>query len=99
MFTADFYTDPEIFELEMSRIFATAWTYVGHESQMKKPGDYFTARVARKPLVIVRATDGAVRALHNQCAHRGAMVVANDAGAPMSSSAAITVGPIILTAA
>jgi len=74
------YTDPEIFELEMSRIFGTAWVYVGHESQIKKPGDYFTARVARKPLVIVRAKDGSIQALHNQCAHRGAMVVANDAG-------------------
>ena len=48
------YTDPDIFELEMSRIFGTAWIYVGHESQVKNPGDYFCARMARKPLVIVR---------------------------------------------
>lgn len=74
------YTDPEIFELEMQRIFATTWIYVGHESQIKNPGDYFGARVARKPLVVVRGADGAINALHNQCAHRGAMVVANDAG-------------------
>ena len=74
------YTDPDIFELEMSRIFGTAWIYVGHESQIKNPGDYFCARVARKPLVIVRGADGQVRALRNQCAHRGAMVVANDCG-------------------
>jgi phenylpropionate dioxygenase-like ring-hydroxylating dioxygenase large terminal subunit len=74
------YTDPAIFELEMSRIFGSAWTYVGHESQIKRHGDYFCARVARKPLVVVRGQDGEIRALHNQCAHRGAMVVANDAG-------------------
>ncbi|HZE53100.1 MAG TPA: Rieske 2Fe-2S domain-containing protein [Bradyrhizobium sp.] len=74
------YTDPAIFELEMSRIFGSAWTYVGHESQIKHHGDYFCARVARKPLVVVRGQDGEVRALHNQCAHRGAIVVANDAG-------------------
>ena len=35
------YTNPDIFELEMSRIFGTAWIYVGHESQIKKAGDYF----------------------------------------------------------
>ena len=28
------YTDPAIFELEMSRIFGASWTYVGHESQI-----------------------------------------------------------------
>ena len=74
------YTDPEIFELEMSRIFGNAWIYVGHESQVRNPGDYFTATVARRPLVISRGPDGRIHALHNQCAHRGAMVVANDRG-------------------
>src|SRR5262249_31662441 len=48
------YTDPAIFELEMDRIFGAAWVYVGHESQIKKPGDYFATRMGRKPVVIVR---------------------------------------------
>ena len=42
------YTDPAIFELEMERIFGTAWIYIGHESQVKKPGDYF-AHADRPP--------------------------------------------------
>ena len=74
------YTDPKIFDLEMERIFASTWVYVGHESQIRNPGDYFCTRVARKPLVVVRGADGQIHALRNQCAHRGAMVVANDAG-------------------
>jgi len=74
------YSDPQIFELEMSRIFETTWIYVGHESQIKNPGDFFCTKVARRPLVIVRGPDGDIHALHNQCAHRGAMVVAIDAG-------------------
>src|SRR5262249_59935347 len=48
------YTDPAIFELEMERIFNAAWIYVGHESQIKKPGDYFATRMGRKPVVLVR---------------------------------------------
>ena len=30
------YTDPEIFRLEMQRIYGQAWVYVGHESQVKR---------------------------------------------------------------
>src|SRR5262245_46173476 len=74
------YTDPAIFELELVRIFGTAWIYLGHESQVKQPGDYFCTRIGRKPVVMVRGDDGKVRVIRNQCAHRGAMVVALDQG-------------------
>ena len=35
----------------MERIFGTAWIYVGHESQVKKPGDYFATQIGRRPVV------------------------------------------------
>src|SRR5262245_6632838 len=74
------YTDPEIFELEMQRIFGRAWIYVGHESQVKKPGDYFATRIGRRPVVMVRDDNGDLRVIHNHCAHRGARVVATEQG-------------------
>ncbi len=74
------YDDPAIFELELERIFGRAWIYVGHESQVRGPGDYFCTQVGRKPIVVVRGPDRALHVLHNQCAHRGAMVVALDKG-------------------
>src|SRR6201982_1099019 len=74
------YTDPAIFEAEMQRIFGTAWIYVGHESQVKNPGDYVRTFIGRKPVVLVRDAEGEVRVIHNQCAHRGSLVVANDKG-------------------
>jgi len=74
------YTDPAIFELEMERIFGSAWIYVGHESQVKKPGDYARSFIGRKPMVLVRDADGNIHVIHNQCAHRGSLVVANDKG-------------------
>ena len=74
------YSDPEIFELEMQRIFGRAWVYVGHESQVKNPGDYFATQIGRKAVVMVRDNDGTIHVVHNQCAHRGAMVVATEKG-------------------
>ncbi len=74
------YSDPAIFELEMERIFGAAWIYVGHESQVKNSGDYFATQIGRKPVVMVRDNDGQVHIIHNQCAHRGAMVVATEKG-------------------
>jgi phenylpropionate dioxygenase-like ring-hydroxylating dioxygenase large terminal subunit len=74
------YTDPGIFELELERIFGAAWIYVGHESQIKNPGDFLATRIGRKPLLLVRDADGRIQLLHNQCAHRGSMVVAANGG-------------------
>src|SRR5262249_29197019 len=74
------YTDPAIFELEMERIFNATWVYVGHESQIKKPGDYFATRMGRKPIVLVRDDEGLARVIHDQFAHRGPIGVATDKG-------------------
>ena len=76
----DVYSDPIIFELEMERIFEKSWVYVGHESQVKTPGDFATTRIGRRPMVMMRHTDGKIHVVHNQCAHRGAMVVSQDHG-------------------
>jgi phenylpropionate dioxygenase-like ring-hydroxylating dioxygenase large terminal subunit len=74
------YTDPAIFALEMERIFERTWIYVGHESQVKNPGDFVATRIGTKPVLMSRHTEGRVYVLHNQCAHRGAQVVADASG-------------------
>ena len=69
------YVDPEIFELEMERLFGRAWLFVGHTSQVPNPGDFFTTELGRQPVVMTRHRDGAVHVLFNRCTHRGAKVV------------------------
>jgi phenylpropionate dioxygenase-like ring-hydroxylating dioxygenase large terminal subunit len=71
----DVYEDPDIFELEMERVFGRSWVFVGHESQVKKPGDYFCSWVGVQPVVMARHTDGKVHVFHNRCSHRGVKVV------------------------
>jgi phenylpropionate dioxygenase-like ring-hydroxylating dioxygenase large terminal subunit len=74
------YTDPGLFELELDRIFGRAWLILGHESQVRNPGDFFTTRMGREPVIVVHHHDGSVRALLNRCAHRGARVCEVPAG-------------------
>jgi phenylpropionate dioxygenase-like ring-hydroxylating dioxygenase large terminal subunit len=68
------YSDPQIFELEMERLFGRAWLILGHESQIKQHGDYFRTEMARQPVIVTRHSDGSVRVLFNRCSHRGALV-------------------------
>jgi phenylpropionate dioxygenase-like ring-hydroxylating dioxygenase large terminal subunit len=74
------YTDAAIFDLEMANIFEKVWTYVGHESQVPNPGDYWTTIVGRQPVILVRHQDGSVNVLYNRCPHRGNMLVGNQRG-------------------
>src|SRR5207247_4752467 len=68
------YTYPQVFDLEMERLFGRAWLLLGHESQVPTPGDFFTTRMAREPVIVARHTAGSARALINRCAHRGTTV-------------------------
>jgi phenylpropionate dioxygenase-like ring-hydroxylating dioxygenase large terminal subunit len=65
------YTSPAIFEEEMSRIFESTWTYVGHTSEIEQPGDFKTAMIGRNSVVMSRGDDGKVHVFLNSCRHRG----------------------------
>jgi phenylpropionate dioxygenase-like ring-hydroxylating dioxygenase large terminal subunit len=76
----DVYIDPEVFQLEMERLWSRAWIYVGHTSQVPQAGDFITADIAAQPVILVRHTDGKARVLMNRCAHKGTKVVYDYAG-------------------
>ncbi len=71
---------PEHYELERDAIFRRTWLNVGRVEQLPRKGSYFTKELdaARTSVVIVRDTDGEVRAYHNICRHRGNKLVWND---------------------
>lgn len=74
------YTDPAIFDREMARIFERIWVYCGHESQVRKPGDYHAVQIGRQPMVMVRDLEGGIRVLYNRCPHRGVQLCGNTHG-------------------
>jgi Rieske 2Fe-2S family protein len=74
-------SSPEFFELEREAIFKRAWLNVGRVEQLgRQKGGFFTKELPGIPtsLVIVRGTDGRIRAFHNVCRHRGNKLVWTD---------------------
>ena len=74
------YTDAQLFDLEMARIHETVWIYCGHESQILRPGDYYTVQIGRQPMIMVRGADRKVNVLYNRCPHRGNMLCGDRQG-------------------
>jgi len=76
----DLYISQEVFELEMTHLFANTWVYVGHASQVPRKGDYYTTTVGTEPVVMVRHTDDSIRVLYNRCPHKGVKVAGEGGG-------------------
>lgn len=75
------YTNQEIFQEEIEKIFNRVWLPVCHESELPNPYDYRTAGVAGfKPIVVVRGPDNKVRTFLNICPHRGNIIVRSPSG-------------------
>lgn len=74
------YTDPDVFELEMDRIFGRVWLFVAHESQLREPGDFLRTHMGRYEVLVTRGEEGSLHVLRNSCAHRGARLCTADRG-------------------
>ena len=64
------YTDPEIFQLELERIWYRGWVFVGHESEIAEPHDYVVKSIGPQSIIMSRDKQGDVHLLLNRCAHR-----------------------------
>ncbi|MEM1287673.1 MAG: aromatic ring-hydroxylating dioxygenase subunit alpha [Pseudomonadota bacterium] len=76
----DLYTDKELFELEMSRVFGATWVYLAHTSEVPKAGDFVRRQMGKRQILVVRTEHGEIRGLLNRCTHRGTTLTAETAG-------------------
>ena len=44
------FTNRDIFEQEQETIFTRSWLFIGHDSQIPKPGDFVSTRMGTEPL-------------------------------------------------
>jgi Rieske 2Fe-2S family protein len=65
------YTDPQWFAEEMDRVFATMWLAAGRSAELDGAGAFIRRDIAGASVLIVRGSDGLIRAFHNVCRHRG----------------------------
>jgi Rieske 2Fe-2S family protein len=75
-----FYADPDFYRLDLETIWYRDWLFVGHDCEVATPGQYFTIKVGDYQVIVVRDSDGAIRAHHNTCRHRGSRICPDDHG-------------------
>ncbi len=74
------FSDQAIYEMELERIFARAWNFVAHDSQIPNPGDFFMTFIGEDRVIVVRDNDGLPQVLINSCRHRGNAVCRAEEG-------------------
>ena len=74
------FSDQEIYEMELEQIFARAWNFMCHESQIPNPGDFFMNYIGEEAVIVTRDKQGGLNVLLNTCRHRGNAVCRAEQG-------------------
>ncbi|MDQ2649295.1 MAG: aromatic ring-hydroxylating dioxygenase subunit alpha [Actinomycetota bacterium] len=74
------YADPGFAALETDAVFGKSWLMVAHTDELPEPGSYRRLDQVQRPVILVRAEDGSVKAFYNTCKHRGSALLLDDAG-------------------
>lgn len=74
------YTSETFFQQEWKKMWTKVWLLMGRESEIPKPGDYQMEEVGPESFIMVRQTDGGIRAFYNVCQHRAARLVYGEIG-------------------
>ncbi|MSU35069.1 MAG: aromatic ring-hydroxylating dioxygenase subunit alpha [Pedosphaera sp.] len=69
-----FFRDPEIYQVDLEKIWRTGWLFAGHSCEVRKAGAYFLVPVDTDSVIIVRDRKGVLHAHHNVCRHRGSVL-------------------------
>ena len=77
---ADWFYDPRQYRRELKAVWYREWLCLGREEEWPRTGDYRRLCIGDEQVIVTRAEDGALRAFHNTCRHRGSVLCESDAG-------------------
>ena len=76
----EIFCNQDIYDQEMDQVFKRSWLFVGHESQIPKPGDFILSRMGEEAVIVTRDRQNQIHVLLNSCRHRGNLVCRYDQG-------------------
>jgi choline monooxygenase len=65
------YTSAEFAALEADRLWPRTWLFACVREQVRHPGDFVEVEIGALSVLVVRGSDGELRAFQNACLHRG----------------------------
>jgi len=74
------YRSQALLELERTVLFRTHWQLICHVADIPNAGDYMAVDVCGERALVVRDSDGQIRAFHNMCRHRGSRLAPDGTG-------------------
>ena len=93
--TREFYTDADIFALDLEHIFYKDWLFVAHSAELPEAGSYLTLQIGAYPILLTRAADGDHPRLHQLLpASRGARL---SGSGRQGSQARLSLSPVDLS--
>src|SRR5438045_9759245 len=66
----EIFVNEEIYRQEQDQVFARAWLFIGHESQIPRPGDFLVSSMGEESVILCRDRTGRIHVFLNSCRHR-----------------------------
>jgi len=73
-------SDPEIYQMEMEKIFGKTWVLLGHESEIPNANDFMVRDIGGDSVIVTRDKQNEIHVTLNVCPHRGMRVALTDCG-------------------
>ena len=74
------YTSNDFFHKEWEGMWTKVWLLLGRENEISEVGEYQVEEIGQESILMIRQSDGEIKAFYNVCQHRGSRLVNNNEG-------------------